>query len=250
MLGFVSVLVGFGLSNGQTNGAFNQTLYSSPNSQYNERAQVFISVGDNSIQLGNLESALIAYDEAVAINQGSAEAYMKRAITLQYLGRSEEAAADYSKAIQLNPFAADLYTLRPSKRILNTLVFNPQHNNDLSEEEPSMIHFERSIKLLTEGDLAGALTQIDRAIQLSKNENSSYFKLRGNIHVAFGNYRDAIDDYNRALLIDPYFTAVYHNRGIAKILSYNRSDGCADLYYSASEGVEKSSRKVKYLCIN
>src|SRR5882724_5071685 len=50
-----------------------------------------------------------------------------------------------------------------------------------------------------------------------------------------------IDDYNKAITLDPGFQIAYSNRGEAKIHSGDKKGGCSDLFYSKKLGLSSAS---------
>jgi tetratricopeptide (TPR) repeat protein len=64
-------------------------------------------------------------------------------------------------------------------------------------------------------DLAGALADYSRALELNPNHASTYSN-RGLAKAESGNRVAAIEDYTRALKIDPKLTLAYANRGNAR----------------------------------
>lgn len=69
-----------------------------------------------------------------------------------------------------------------------------------------------STEKLLNGNIQGALDDIDKAIQLAENVGQLYL-LRGNIHVTANNYDLAIQDYTHALSLDPTLIEIYELRG-------------------------------------
>lgn len=62
-------------------------------------------------------------------------------------------------------------------------------------------------------DLALALTDINKAIQLDSSNARSFFN-RGNIHFGMQNYNDSFIDYSKSIEIDPYHAGTYCNLGL------------------------------------
>jgi tetratricopeptide (TPR) repeat protein len=70
---------------------------------------------------------------------------------------------------------------------------------------------------LLERDVAAALKDYDRAIELSARDDPSGYVLRGNAFVADKQYQRAIEDYDHALELDRDFWMARAGRGIALV---------------------------------
>src|SRR5262249_50100047 len=67
------------------------------------------------------------------------------------------------------------------------------------------------------GDLAGALADFDRALQMApRHTSASVYHNRGGVFATRRDFRAAILDYDQALEIDPRFCVAYISRGGAR----------------------------------
>jgi tetratricopeptide (TPR) repeat protein len=92
---------------------------------YSDIGMKHIADADNLMQQGSFENAILSYDNAIAQNPMSAEAYVKRGIAKYRIGREAEAKNDLQKAVILNPYASDLHGFGGSLKRLNVLAFEP-----------------------------------------------------------------------------------------------------------------------------
>ena len=90
---------------------------------YGNRIYKFVTDGDNLMQQGLFENAIMAYDNALAQNEDFAEALVKRAMAKHKLGREQEAQADMKRALVLNPYAGELHGFRGTNGRLNLMAF-------------------------------------------------------------------------------------------------------------------------------
>jgi tetratricopeptide (TPR) repeat protein len=89
----------------------------------------------------------------------------------------------------------------------------------------------RGIAFKAQGDLAAAIADYNKAIELDP-ENTTPYNNRGNAHSAQGDLAAAIADYNKAIELDPENASAYNGRGVTFIESGQ--------YDQAKEDLEKA----------
>ncbi|NJL37188.1 MAG: tetratricopeptide repeat protein [Leptolyngbyaceae cyanobacterium SM1_4_3] len=81
--------------------------------------------------------------------------------------------------------------------------------------EEAEVYYNRGLVRYSQGDLAGAVEDYTRAIELNP-ENALIYNNRGIARVEQGDLVGAIADYTRAIEIDPNYALAYDNRGNAR----------------------------------
>lgn len=95
--------------------------------------------------------------------------------------------------------------------------------------------FEQAFAKQEAGNFQGAIEDYTRAIQLNPNDAIAYNN-RGNAYLDLNSPQTAIADYNRAIQIDPNYASPYYNRGLAHAelgnteVAIDDFDIAADLY--------------------
>ncbi len=215
--------------------------------KYGRGEMKYIVQGDNLMRQGDFENAILAYDNAVAIDPFLAEAYARRALAKRRIGRTAEASADVKMAISLNSYSISLYASALGGSKLDVLAFDPEII--LFEEAPYLeFLYNEVIKKKLSGDILDALADINELMVEVEDIDPILHKLRGNLYMLIGRYYDAIQDYDKAILKDTNMAEAYFNRGLAKLKTYNRSDGCADLTQAVSLGYAKGAEKAQVFC--
>lgn len=215
-------------------------------------AQRYVVDGDNLMKTGDFNGAVNAYTNAVNSNVGYGEAYVKRSIALRLLGRNTEAKDDMDKALRLGQQFAVMYdTLTTKKLRRDSLVTmsNPYENLNINSlPDDTTTYFSTALERLEASDFKDALNYLKghlkkfpndtltltfTALAYTNNENYDsamvYIKrlakvdksaipyvISGLYNYKRGYYIDAIDNYNKAIQLDPAFSIAYFNRGICK----------------------------------
>ena len=67
--------------------------------------------------------------------------------------------------------------------------------------------------------------------------NAYIYYDRGNLYASRKDYAKAVDDYTRAIELDPNLAEAYYNRGLTRIRANNRTQGIADLSKAGELGL-------------
>jgi tetratricopeptide (TPR) repeat protein len=196
--------------------------------------------GDNLIRQGRWDEAIQAYNIAVEQWPNWAPAYLKRAMAKQRMGRTTEAERDLQRAFLISPNSVMLFSLNnpaSKMRLLATLPPETDH-----QETTKTIY-----ALKTSGKLMQASSLIN---QIEENQNlpaTDIALLRGNLQLLQEDHFEAIAYYDWALQRGTS-AELLHNRGLARILTYNFADGCADLELAGDLGYQPSEQQHLDLC--
>ena len=83
------------------------------------------------------------------------------------------------------------------------------------------------------------------------NANNAYLYYdRANVQSAVRLYSQAIDDYTKAISLDPILAEAYYNRGLIRIRCNNRIEGIADLSKAGELGLYKAYSVIKHYSID
>jgi protein O-GlcNAc transferase len=127
------------------------------------------------------EQALPAFDRAIQLNPGFADAYYNRAAALQALGRLDAALESYEQAIRLRPNFANAY------------------NN-------------KGVVLRRLGRPSDALACLERALQLQPDSAEAHNNL-GNALTDLMRPAQALQSYERAVQLRPDYVEAHRHRG-------------------------------------
>jgi tetratricopeptide (TPR) repeat protein len=143
-----------------------------------------ISSGLAKQKTGDLDGAIAAFTQAIAIDPNFVQGYTYRAAVRQAKGDLDGAMTDDDEILTLLPSNASAFC-------------------------------QRGFLKQSKGDLDGAVADYSRAIQIDPKSYIAYYN-RGLIEDQKGNFDAAISDYNQTLALNPQLPGAYYNRGNAK----------------------------------
>ena len=170
-------------------------------------ATTYLEKGDTLFNDERYIEAIKEYTKAIELDPNLESAYMKRGDSNSFeLRRYDEAIADYTKAIQINPNSDIAYT----GRALN-YVDREKYQLQMERKTPNLENYK-----LVQKDC-------EKALQINPN-NVQAHHLMGIAHYALGEYQKAIDKYDEALEIDPYYGPANFDKAIAEEMLGSKSD--------------------------
>ena len=96
-------------------------------------------------------------------------------------------------------------------------------------------------------DYRSSIQDYNKAIELNPKYTYAYNN-RGLAKVNLKDYRGAIQDYNKAIEINPNYADAYYNRGVAKIGLGQKNSGCLDLSKAGELGLAVAYDAIKEYC--
>jgi O-antigen biosynthesis protein len=179
---------------------------------------VYRHLGFALSQVGDVDSAVAAYEKAVEFNPEDAETYLLLGKSLETCENLPKASFSYQKAIELNPQQSTGVYISLGK----VLSLSGKWDEAIdaytlaSQLEPANPDIYR---LLAEahakhGTLDSAIANSQKAVTLQSSDWKIYHDI-GDIFFELGNWKEAVILYNHSLEINPYFEWSYYNLGAA-----------------------------------
>ena len=199
--------------------------------------------------LGQLTAAIADFDRALAIRPDYPEALTNRARARMTIGDLDGAQSDFDGALELvgaSPFAASILHNRGMLR------------QKLGDVAGALADFDRALQIdpahtatyvnrgslrKETGDLQGGLADFNKALEQSSPAGlAAILHGRGGVRVLLNDFAGAIEDYDRALSLEPEQFQLYISRGNAR---YHHRDprGVADFRLAIRLDPEGAARE-------
>ncbi len=192
-------------------------LIMSSQSLYSQKsAEDFIDHGIKKYEEKEYMEAIVSFNEAIALDDKSHQAYYMRGNIKQRFGDIHGAMKDYNESVEANSKFPEAY-------------------------------FERgNIKYMLQ-DYYGAINDYTQAITLNENNLEAYYK-RGQAKQQLEAYQDAINDCTQILNKDPKNVDAYFLRGVLRIEYGKLAEGCLDLSKAGELGDLKAYEMIRERC--
>ncbi|WP_158299018.1 tetratricopeptide repeat protein [Sphingomonas psychrotolerans] len=179
--------------------------------------QALLERGATFLGKGKAANALRAFDDAIAINPGSAEAFCCRGNALADLGQLAEAVASYDRAIALDPRLSEAHDFRGAafalagefelalQSVERALLIAPDNFNARNN---------RANLLREVGRFDEALAEFDLLIAREPAFAAAY-SMRARTLAALSRHEEALHSFEKTLALDPHNAEALCNRGTA-----------------------------------
>jgi len=227
-----------------------ETLFEHAIAVTGKNAIAYLNVGIALAKNGQIDEAIINYQEALEIDPNNATAHYNLGTALVKVNRTAEAVIHFQKVLEINPDDAEachdlgnaLYQMGRMneaidcyKKVLELKPDNvPAYNNlatalcQLGRMDEAVGYFQKSLQIepnaAVYGNLGLALSQLGRTAEaiicykkglaINPNDIEVQFNL-GNALYEQGQIDEAILHYQKALEINPNHAGVYCNLGVA-----------------------------------
>ena len=203
-------------------------------------AQAYYFRGSAKLDLLDFKGAIEDYDKSISLDI-VADTYVMRGLVKEELEDFIGAIEDYNKAISLDQNHAEAYANRGNsyRDIGNYFDAMSDHNKaiELSSFAKNSRFLEKMYlnrgvtKYTLAKDYEGSIEDYNKAIEINPNYFKA-FRERGISKSANGDYEGSIKDFNKAIEINPNYAFSYASRGVAQGRSGN--------FIEANEDLEKA----------
>ena len=191
------------------------------------------------------KNQILIFDEKIRQNDKIGNNFLYRGIFKSLNNDFNEAISDFDKAIKLDERNLLAYFMRANARfkMVETIEkLKAEHENigllNMEENSSSKKSNEAYDDILT-----------DYSVILYMNPSFYFGNFnRGNIYCTTEKYYLAIDEYDKAISIEPEFAEAYYNRGLVKILLNDIQAGGKDLSRAGELGIDEAYNVIKRYC--
>lgn len=166
--------------------------------------------------IGKVEEALTFFKNALEADSSIDQFWVSYCETLIQLNKLEDAKNIYTKAKQLGVKSGTLSLIEQKLQARKTSSINTESDKTGTQkyEEPAQEQVQRIIGLYSEGQLKKASLEIE--ILLKQFPNSAIlFNILGASNSGLGLYELAVEQFTKALELNPDDISVYNNMGLA-----------------------------------
>ncbi len=219
-------------------------------SLYPEGIQFSMSNNQAEISLERAYKRLTVADSLLSADPFSAEAYFLKGVINSMVRNYNSALQDYDKAIQTDPGQSMTYLNRGY--ILFEMAERAFVDNKYSQPVTITWEGKSSEPAKTEDapfspDYQRAMDDYNKALSLQPRNAFAYFN-RANIKVRLKDYTGAIQDYSRAIEYEPGLAEAFFNRALTLIYLNDARSACIDLSRAGELGLDKAYKVIKQYC--
>ena len=181
------------------------------------------------------EEALMAFDQAISIDEQNVAAWIGKGSALNLLGNYSDALEAFNKTIEIAPYDARAW-------VGKGLAFGNLNKTDESLEsynkaielypEYAIVWNDRAWLLLTLGDYEEAVNDADWGIRLLNRDLASTLDTKGVALVGLGEYEQALECFDRAIELEPLIAEIWFHKGDA-LMGLGRDDDAEAAYATA-----------------
>lgn len=180
-----------------------------------DAAQKLYECGATHFASGEIEQALLCFDELLQLDPSSAQAHNGRGAVFFSRGELELAIAEYDEAIRLDADYAKAFFNRGQYFIATKQyersIEDFSHYIELGEEKAD-VYGNRGYVYFLQGETNAAISDFDQSIELDTT-SAWIFNCRGCAHFKLEDFDSAIKDYEEAIRLNPDYANAYLNRG-------------------------------------
>jgi tetratricopeptide (TPR) repeat protein len=170
--------------------------------------------GQDRADQGQFDLALADFRAALEFDPNCWRAYHNRGVSLAQAGHFAEAFDDICRCVSINPKFAKGYSNRATlyvqagdvERAVADYESALSHDPQLSQ---ALVGYGRLCHMT--GRLDDALAHFNRAMSQTDDLTAEVACSRGDLLVDLGRYREALQDYAKAIDLDPQFEHAYRN---------------------------------------
>ncbi len=215
--------------------------------QYSKSLVLWNLMGISAAQIGKLDEAVLAFQNAIGIKPDFAEAYNNMGNTLKNQGKLEEAIEAYNKALSLKPDIAEAYNnigiaLKEQGKLEEAIEAYTKALSLKPDYAEAYNNLGNALK--DQEKLEEAIETFNKALSIKPDYAEAYYNI-GNALKDQEKLEEAIIAYNKALSLKPDYTKAFYNLGIA-LTEQGKLEKAVEAYKGALL-IEPYNRSTKHI---
>ncbi len=179
---------------------------------------------------GDYDRALESLNKAIELDPSLVEAYQQRAAIFDELQDNIRALSDFTTALELDPSDGETYVQRAAvymkRRLYDAAAADYGKALELMPGDPKIL-LNRAVAFLNKNEPHSALVDLNVLVQ-SGTTSSKTYSLRGVAQFALGAFKQAREDFDDAVAMNPRDPAALNNRGFFFLKQHNFQNALAD----------------------
>lgn len=234
--------------------------------------------------LSDHAAAIIAWEQAIQLNDSDANYYVNRGLSHVALDSGKQAVADFKFALLLEPdHPIAQFNLTQQLETAGNLEISTYDQLIENNPEFASAYVNRAMAKVNNNDLRGAIADYDKAINIDPNDadlyvnralafekvtewrkslsdlnqailldpqNAKALRSRGRILYQLEEHDLALDDLNQAISLDPAHGGSYFNRALIQQKAGNLENTCKDLEQALGLGVKSAEKALQQYCVD
>ncbi len=173
-------------------------------------------MGDKYFEQGEYQKAIDAYNNYLEINPRNIKSIYNRGRSYEELGNQKKAMSDFEHVLKLDP-----------KNVSALLSIGKNYYREENYDQ--------------------ALFFINKALEINDEEYMGHY-LKGRVFHKQGMVRDAMDEYNTAISLNPKFGDAYLYRGALRLYMRQKNAACGDFQMAMNLDVAEAKEAYNKNC--
>jgi tetratricopeptide (TPR) repeat protein len=176
-----------------------------------ENYEYYLNRGSSYFKVDSIELAITDYNKAMELNSGNYLTYKNRGVLYYETGNLANAMTDLEMCFKLNPNDDEIAELYDNVNYL-WIEYNNYQSYGKSSSAISQYYLKLATDLAKKGKYNQSILFFNESIKFN-NLNVDALKNRGNVFAILERFDESINDYEKALIINPSDAGLYMNLG-------------------------------------